>query len=227
MGSIMTEVAVLEIHMDRKAVAIIKPRMILPSELDYSQNPAITFEAGNEFRYLDMKAVKYTTDRMQALDFKDDGYHVYIYPDVPRPEESYITSDDINGKYLVAANQSDDPLTEAEYAWVYFLVPYPEPLENGNLYIMGEITYWQFSDENRMKYNYSLNGYEKVLYLKQGYFNYLYGFLPDGSQQAGFSLIEGSHWQTENEYSIFVYHRQRGEFYDRLIAVQYLNSAGE
>ena len=36
--------------------------------------------------------------------------------------------------------------------------------------------------------------------------------------------MEGSHWDTENDYAIFVYHREEGTYYDQLISVQYLNS---
>lgn len=221
-----TNVHVMVRQNDRwdNAISNIKPRMVLPSELDYTQIDKLSFEAGNEFRYLDMKTVKYNTDRMQGLDYRDDGYHVFIYPDLPRASQSYITNDDLNGNYLVAVNERNDAYTEAEYAWVYFLLPYRAPLEEGTLYVMGRITNWQFSDENKLNYNYDLNAYEAVLYLKQGYFNYNYAYLPDGSDQARFSLVEGSHWEAENEYSIYVYHRERGEFYDRLVGVHYVNS---
>ena len=37
-------------------------------------------------------------------------------------------------------------------------------------------------------------------------------------------FIEGSHYQTDNDYHIYIYHRQTGESYDRLIGIQKLTS---
>jgi hypothetical protein len=38
------------------------------------------------------------------------------------------------------------------------------------------------------------------------------------------SLIEGNHWETENEYTVWVYWHEMGSLYDRLIAVQNISS---
>jgi len=38
------------------------------------------------------------------------------------------------------------------------------------------------------------------------------------------TITEGNHWETENDYSIYVYHRQRGTYYDQLIGIRRLNS---
>jgi hypothetical protein len=38
------------------------------------------------------------------------------------------------------------------------------------------------------------------------------------------SFIEGTHYETENDYNIFVYYRKPGTLYDQLIAMQKINS---
>ena len=38
-----------------------------------------------------------------------------------------------------------------------------------------------------------------------------------------FEKVEGSFWQTGNEYTIYVYHRPWGERYDKLIGVKSFN----
>jgi hypothetical protein len=38
------------------------------------------------------------------------------------------------------------------------------------------------------------------------------------------SFIEGSHWETENDYGVFVYFRETGSLYEKLIAVNFLNA---
>ncbi|MDF1673975.1 MAG: DUF5103 domain-containing protein, partial [Vicingaceae bacterium] len=53
---------------------------------------------------------------------------------------------------------------------------------------------------------------------KQGYYNYAYCFVKDGSKNTGdISVIEGSHYEAENEYSILVYHRGVNDYYDKLV----------
>jgi hypothetical protein len=75
-----------------------------------------------------------------------------------------------------------------------------------------------------MTFNYERKGYELNLLLKQGYYNYMYVLKEPSNPVADETLIEGSHWETENDYTIMVYYRETGSLYDRLIAVNFLNS---
>jgi hypothetical protein len=75
-----------------------------------------------------------------------------------------------------------------------------------------------------MTYNFEKKTYEASIFLKQGYYNYAYAFLPNRSATGDLTFIEGNFWQTENEYTIYVYHRQPGDLYDQLIGVGFLNS---
>ena len=68
-----------------------------------------------------------------------------------------------------------------------------------------------------MQYNEDLQQYERVLLLKQGSYNYMYIFVPDGSRHATLAPTEGNHYETVNEYVVKVYHRPPGTRYDRLI----------
>ena len=71
-----------------------------------------------------------------------------------------------------------------------------------------------------MKYNYKYKQYECTLYLKQGYYNYQYIFLPNGSKVGDETFIEGNHYDTENEYSIFIYNRESGTTFDKLVGLK-------
>jgi hypothetical protein len=199
----------------------VQPRNIIGNEFNYSLVEELVFPAGNEYRYLDMKTLKYNTDRMQSLQYTYDGYQVYIMPDVVRAGKNYLYEEDINGRRLISTNDVQDPYTEGDYAWVHFLLPYYPPSPEGNIYIFGALTDYQFSPSNLMKYNYDTKAYEGKLLLKQGYYNYAYAFLPNNTQVADLGFIEGNYWETRNEYSILVYYRQVGDFYDRLIGIGY------
>ena len=209
------------------AVTNIQPRMVLGNELDFTLLEEFTFNGGNEFRYFDMKTVKYRTDRMHSLQYTTDGYEVILLPDISRSHKDYFTEDDIDGKRLIAANDVYNNYAQGEYVNVHFVLAYNRPVYNGNVYIMGALSNWQYTPENQMIYDSKLHAYVATLYLKQGYYNYCYAFLEDGSMEADVTMLEGSHWETENDYSIYVYHQQQGEYYDRLIAVKFLNSVRE
>jgi hypothetical protein len=202
----------------------IQPNMITTNEYNFNLRDQPDFPAGNEFRYLDMKTLKYNTDRMQSLQYTADGYQVYIMADVPRATGNYFTEEDINGRRLISVNDALDSYTEGDYAWVHFNLPYKNPLFEGNLYVFGALSDWQFNPANLMKYNFDKKAYEASIFLKQGYYNYEYAYLENRSNVGDVTLIEGSYWETENEYTIFIYHRQQGDSYDQLIAVGFVNS---
>jgi hypothetical protein len=206
-------------------VTNIEPRRVLPNQLDYSLNEKIVFEGGNEFRYVDLKTVKYTTDKMATIDYLPDTYVVYLLADRNNMTREYYSESDINGKRIIESNQAIyNSSYEAEYAWVHFTLLQPKPLTSGNVYIMGELSGWQFSEENKMVYISNNRTYEVDLYLKQGYYNYCYAFLEDNKQVAEVLYFEGSHWETENLYTVFVYHREQGLFYDQLIGFTTISS---
>jgi len=75
-----------------------------------------------------------------------------------------------------------------------------------------------------MTYNDSEKQYECTMLLKQGWYNYEYAFLRDGSADGSASLFEGSHYETENDYLILVYYRNPQDRYDRLLATGMANS---
>lgn len=202
----------------------IQPRSIVGNVFDFSMEDQLAFEGGNEFRYFDMKTLKYNTDRMQSLEYTKDGYQVYLTTDQPRRSGNYYSEEDINGRKLISANDTRDSYTEGDYAWVHFTLSYNAPSPEGNIYVFGAISDWQFNPSNLMIYNFDKRAYEAKMLLKQGYYNYIYAFLPNRSQVGDLSFLEGSFWQTENEYTIYVYHRQQGDSYDQLVGMGYINS---
>jgi hypothetical protein len=208
----------------------LKPFMLRNEELDYQYTDGSnTFEAGNEFRYFDIKSLRYNSERVRFIENRNDGYHVGLLPDGIRTTKVYVTYSDLNGQMFIKTEDARDSSTEGEYVWVDFFVPLETPFTDGSVYIMGALTGWQFRASGgnageepfgRMKYNFARQGYEARLYLKQGYYNYLYAFLPNGETKAELKRLEGSLHETRNSYTILVYHREPGTRFDRLIAAE-------
>jgi hypothetical protein len=136
----------------------------------------------------------------------------------------YHTEADINGRSLVSCEDAHDISTECDYMNVRFFLRYPEPLNQGSLYVFGTLTSNQFTREGLMNYSPVRKGYEAEIYLKQGFYNYQYVFLGNNSSKGDVAFVEGNHFETQNEYMILVYYRQPGSIYDELIGVNVINS---
>ncbi len=201
------------------AVVDLKPRMVKNNSLYYDQLDDNVFNGGNEFRLFNIQSLKYALQNVYRTEFNEQGNQIYLMKDEPRTFKNYTYEEDIKGKRIIKTEDYENDNLESDYVYVHFLLPYDAPLVDGNLYIMGELTYWQFMEEGLMKYNYDKRAYEAAMFLKQGYYNYQYVFLEDGKTAGDVSLIEGNHFETENEYKILVYHKQMGTLYDKLIAV--------
>ena len=59
--------------------------------------------------------------------------------------------------------------------------------------------------------------YKGKIYLKQGYYNYHYALNDSITNYIDISFIEGTYYQTRNDYYIYVYYREAGERYDRFV----------
>lgn len=203
------------------AITNLKPKFIKDTELNYDfNNGENVFDGNNEFRNIDMKSIKYQTIRIDKIRYEttDKMEHVYILPDEVRSFKQYYSEQDLNGNFLIKKNEGNDSDIDADYLKVHFRLPYKMPLTDGNLYLFGKFSDWKFKEELKLDYDTLKQEYVKEVLLKQGYYNYVYCFVKDGSKNTGdLSVIEGSHYETENEYSILVYHRQVNDNYDRLI----------
>jgi hypothetical protein len=84
------------------------------------------------------------------------------------------------------------------------------------VYVGGDLFYNSFTTNNLMQYDAEHKCYYLLAYLKQGGYNYLY-YVKGSNRPVSLLQTEGSHWQTENEYCIWVYYRPFGARYDRLV----------
>lgn len=202
----------------------LKPKLITGDVLDYNHEYTNVFDGNNEFRWFDIKSLRYNSDRISLIERRDDMIHVQLTPDQRRPYQRYNTVADINGKLLIKNDDLSDSDLESEYVWVHFSLPYPNVLSEGKIFIQGALTDWEFSEEACMKYNYESMAYEDSLLLKQGYYNYQYTFVENNSSVGDAAFVEGRHSEAENDYTILVYYKEPGATYDRLLAVLHFNS---
>ena len=201
------------------ALTNLKPYMVFNDKLDYSfDNGTNLFDGLNEFRRFDLKSIKLISEKVREITFDDTMFYAKLWDSEKRTYKEYSYDDDINGKFLLKTDDDGSVSNEGEYAVVKFFLPFEAPIVEGNLYVAGGFNCWQYTPENKMDYNYRRKGYEANILFKQGYYNYLYVMLPNNSKSGDATWIEGNHSATQNNYTILVYHRSRGELYDELIA---------
>lgn len=208
------------------AITDLRPTFTAPGELIYDYEEENQFYGLSEFRHFETKNLKYITEGTDFIRFERPLNHVYLLPDQSRSVGDYIYEEDINGKFLVTYHLDYDPDTGADYVRVHFNLPFDGPVTGGQMYVYGALSDWSVSPEFRMTYDMETKRYKLPALLKQGYYNYQYRFVPD-SGIIDPSFIEGSFYETENDYLIFVYYQNFSDRYQQLIGFQVLNSVNK
>lgn len=210
-------------------VIITKPTFVEPYRMRYQNQSALIFEGGNEFRHFDIYSAYYAGYHVHDVLYEQGAYHALLETDEVRGTFArgagreglpYLTENDANGQWVVNCEKADDADTEAEYMWVHFLLPVQEPIMDGYVFVGGELFYNQYVAANRMEYDADNKCYYLYAYVKQGGYDYMYYVMSMNSVTT--LPLEGSHWQTNNEYSVYVYYRPFGGRYDQLVGSEKL-----
>ena len=201
-------------------VTDIKPTYLTGSKLSYINNKSLIFDGGYEYHRFDISSIYAAGAGVATIRFQQPSYHAYIYDDKIQTSKSYMQEMDVNGKFIVNMQNATDDDVEADYMYVHFTLPTKQPFFDGQIYLGGEFNYNMMDDAVRMKYDMVAGNYFQTVLLKQGGYNYQYWFAPKGEYKASAERVDGSYWQTRNEYTIYVYHRAWGERYDRLVGVK-------
>jgi len=205
------------------AVKNLKPRFVRINQLDYNYEEENIFNAGNEFRSFDSKYYKYKEIHTDSIWYDGTTYHFALFPDVFRTYGTYVYAQDLNGMYSIRRELSYAPETEADYYFVHFQLSSPMQLR-GKLYLNGQLTNQIINSDYELKYNALLQRYTIDVLLKQGYYSYNYVYVPDDKSQQNKSMTEGAFYETENDYTIYIYHKPFGCRYQQLIGVETANS---
>lgn len=218
------KVAILQNGRWDNPITDLKPLFERSGLLVYDYQMENVFPAGNEYRWFDIKSLRYQSPYIKSIGYQAGEFIVTLFPEENRSGKVYFFDEDINGRFYIEVQEENNNDTDAEYVWTDFRFPVKEPAVTGNYYVFGALTNWEFSEQNRMNYDFESSAYTLRLFLKQGYYNYHIAFVEEGSQVADLSYAEGNHYETENDYLIFVYHYGTTSRYERLIGYQIINS---
>ena len=198
----------------------LKPTYFTNSKLSYINNKDLIFEGGNEYHRFDISSVYAGGEGVSSIPYTNPHYEAILNDNKIQVSKAYSYDMDVNGKFIVNMQNAQDDNTEADYMLVHFNLPAKQPFFDGQLYLGGEFNYNQLNNDVRLKYDGKTESYVQTILLKQGGYNYQYWFVPKGENKATPERVDGSYWQTKNEYTIYIYHRPWGERYDKLVGVK-------
>ena len=215
------------------AVMMTQPTFVEPNRLRYINSKALIFEGGNEYHHFDAFSCFYAGYGIDRVFHEMGDYHVSLLPN-EITQGQYIHEFDSDGRFVVNAERTNDSDTEAEYMWVYWTLPAEKPFFDGALYVGGELFNNELTLRNRMQYDAEAKCYWLTALVKQGGYDFQYWFVPKSQeprvksrefqQKTTTQRVDGSYWQTENEYAVYVWWRPFGARYDRLVGVQIIRS---
>lgn len=209
---------------DNCVTSIQHPTYVRNHELVFTHNRALIFPAGNEWRRMEILDDHVPTMHIDSMTVGGDLYHAYVMPDMPRT--AYLYDQDQDGRTYIRNGEDEENDTESDYYITHFRLDMPQQ-QGGEFYLCGQFSNCMFDERHLMEYDPTTHSYHIELPLKQGSYNYMYLFVPDGETCGDTAPAEGNFYQAENEYSVFVYHRPFGERYDHLVGHQKTKYTGD
>ena len=212
------KVNVLQNRRTDNAAFDVKPTYTATYKQTYKNNRALIFEGGNQYRIIDFSSEYTFSGEIDKIEAKNDYYNVFLEPAFYCSKNAVPTAgEDADGRFKIHRQRYEDDDITADYMWVHFILLAEKPFADGDMYVLGDLADNLLDKNSKMEYNPKTGLYHKALFLKQGGYSFMYAFVPKNSSKATLQKVEGSFWQTENEYSVMVYHRSFGARYDRLI----------
>lgn len=177
------------------------------------------FPGGNEYRFFDARTLVNRGQNVLRLE-QDPNFMIAILgKDQPRKSVAYSETLDLNGNFLFENRDPGGNMRDPDYLLAEFFLE-SSPMD-GEVVLVGALTDFGQFPESTMRYDEEAGGYLTSVFVKQGWHDYLYE-LRESDLPAW--QLEGSHFETENLYEIFVYYRPIGERGDRLIGYRKINA---
>lgn len=199
--------------------ALLRPMRTSGRKAYFEHTPELIFEGGNEYRRFETVSEYYPGIGVESIDFQNPYRHFYLFVDEPRADKPYLYDQTQHGRYFIRRQGAAESDYEADYGVVHFELDMPQLSDGSMIFIDGDFVHRRFDPESEMRFNPVTQRYERAMLLKQGAYNYQYLLVPPGAMRGYTAPIEGDSYQTDNEYLIKIYHRRRGDRYDRLVGV--------
>lgn len=216
------KVTVMQNFRSDNAYTNLKPQFVKEDSLIYRNEGKIIFPGVKEFRYFDTRNILTLTAMVKDYDYATNT--IYLFPEEIRSFKAYDYLKDNNGRFVIGKQDAQDSVLQADYINVHFRLNTNSMFPGAKLYVFGALSDWQATPDFQLDYNFKDRAYEKDILLKQGFYNYIYAYKRDDSKEVEANLLEGSSYETENDYQILVYYHPTGSRYDQFVGLKILNS---
>jgi Domain of unknown function (DUF5103) len=202
------------------AVNLMKPSYVQGEKIIFDYQDSISFAAGKEWRYVDLRSTRFRSERVMSIDKGDDTWDYVLRNDLDRSREPYLIYPDLNGGYFIETTDfinSEDGALKADYVNTHFTLFRKTEIDEGDVYLFGALTDWKIDERFKLNFTESKRSYEGDVLLKQGFYNYSYIVVPYKTKKIDIETLEGNWYETENEYTLLVYFTPFGSRHDRII----------
>ena len=201
---------------DWQSVRAFQPRYLRNGHYDFDYNNGENaFPGNNIFRFVDAKNIPVPTLRIPRYDLQA-LWHAYVVKEKPRGIDPFVNQDDARGAFVPRKQNANSP-TEADYVVLDLFVEDIEKSGHRHLYLVGDFNQYQRKEEYQLIFDPEKGGYTANILVKQGYLEYHLAEWTEDEAQWDYTFTEGNHWNCPNEYTLFLYLRQWGQRYDRVI----------
>ena len=215
-------VTILQNNSWNNAITNLKPQFVNNNELSYNYENENLFPGTNEFRFFDIRSLRFFSNNV-IKKYIDSVQNVVLRPEESKAYLNYVRWIDYNGKRDIFNSDGMNLVEDGDYALVHFNFKSNNLEDMGEIFVYGELTDWQLKDEFKMTFSPELNMYTCPVLLKQSYYNYHF-ILRGKDGKIDYSFTEGNHQETENDYTILVYHKNVFYGYDEIIGLGFRNS---
>ncbi|PJJ79621.1 type IX secretion system plug protein [Mucilaginibacter auburnensis] len=201
----------------------IPPTYVRNGQLIYNDINLNNFAGRNEFRRFDTRTLKVNSERIGRI-YRDTSYAVVLLIDPVRNSPDYLFQFDNDGRFYILNQDGNDARRDGDYTYVYFNLAAGSLPSQGSVHIIGKFNDYCIDERSKLEFDAAVNRYFIKLLLKQGVYDYEYTWV-DNAGKADDIPVEGSHFETQNEYQVLVYYRPPSARWDELVGYRLLNTA--
>jgi hypothetical protein len=210
-------VVILKNNNWEEKITNLQPTFFRPNQLSYTYTNKTNFWGGNEYLNFDNKLIRNNSLNVVKI-IKKDIFHHYLYPFEFNPFRKYSYNPDINGQFVIRTLEAKDSKTEADYAMIHFTLSVEEAFSEREVYVYGAFNDFKITDENKMYFDPEERAYKANILLKQGFYNYTFA-TKETNGNINTNDVNGSFYETENEYTVIVYYKPFGSFFERVVGI--------
>ena len=201
----------------------IAPTYVRNGQLIYNDIAINNFAGRNEFRRFDTRTLKLNSQRIARI-YRDTAYSVVLLTEPVRNNPDYLFEFDNDGRFFILNQDGNDARRDADYTYVYFSLAPGNLPSKGAVHLIGQFNNYRIDERSKLEFDAAAGRYITKQLLKQGVYDYVYTFV-DNTGKADDVPIEGSHFETENEYQVLVYYRPPSARWDELVGYRMLSTA--